>query len=57
MVKIKINQENLLVGSFYRPPNSRANYWELISDSIHKANNCVVKFIILGDFSVTLHNT
>ena len=43
--------ESLLAGSFYRPPNSRVNYWELISDSIRKANNCVVKFIILGDFN------
>ena len=50
-VETKINQECLLVGSFNRPPNSSANYWELISDSIRKANNCVVKFIILGDFN------
>ena len=50
-VETKINQESLLVGSFYRPPNSRTNYWELISDSIRKANNCAVKFIILDDFS------
>ena len=42
-VETKINQESLLVGSFYRPPNSSVNYWELISDSIRKANNCVVK--------------
>ena len=50
-VETKIDQESLLVGSFYRPPNSSVNYWELISDSIRKANNCVVKFIILGDFN------
>ena len=40
----------------YRPPNSRANYWELISDSIRKANNCVVKVIILGDFNTDFFN-
>ena len=40
----------------YRPPNSRANYWELISDSIRKANNCVVKVIILGDFNTDFLN-
>ena len=50
-VETKINQESLLVGSLYRPPNSSVNYWELISDSIRKANNCVVKIIILGDFN------
>ena len=49
-VETKINYDSLLVGSFYRPLNFRANCWELISDSI-KANNCVVKFIILGDFN------
>ena len=53
-VETKINQESLLVGSFYRPPNSRTNYWELISDSIRKANNCVVKFIIQDDFNTVL---
>ena len=36
-VETKINQESLLVGSFYRPPNSSVNYWELISDSIRWA--------------------
>ena len=61
-VETKIHQESLLVGSFYRPPNSSVNFWELISDSIRKANNCVVKFIILGDFNtdfflITHHNT
>ena len=40
----------------YRPPNSRGNYWELISDSIRKANNCVVKVIILGDFNTDFLN-
>ena len=55
-VETKINQESLLVGSFYRPPNSSVNYWELISDSIRKANNCVVKFIILGDFNTDFFN-
>ena len=55
-VETKINQESLLVGSFYRPPNSSANYVELISDSIRKTNNCVVKFIILGDFNTDFFN-
>ena len=44
------------MGSFYRPSNSRANYWDLISDSIRKANNCVVKFIVLGDFNTDIFN-
>ncbi|WP_419611672.1 reverse transcriptase domain-containing protein [Thiolapillus sp.] len=55
-VETKINQESLLIGSFYRSPNSRANYWELINDSIRKANNTVLKFIILGDFNTDVFN-
>ena len=44
------------MGSFYRSPSSRANYWELVNDSIRKANNIVLKFIILGDFNTDVFN-
>jgi hypothetical protein len=50
-VETKLNQESLLIGSFYRPPNSRVNYWEYVNDSIRKANYTELKFIILGDFN------
>ena len=50
-IETKLNQENLLVGSFYRPPNAKIDYWKLISDSIQKANNTMNKCIILGDFN------
>lgn len=50
-VETKIGQESLLVGSFYRPPNATANYWNLIADSIRQANNTGLKFIVLGDFN------
>ena len=50
-VETKLNQENLLVGSFYRPPNAKTEYWDLISESIQKVNNTMTKYIILGDFN------
>ena len=50
-VETKLNQESLLIGSFYRPPDARVDYWKLISDSIAKANNTGLKFVILGDFN------
>ncbi len=53
-IETKLNQENLLVGSFYRPPNAKIDYWKFISDSIQKANNTMNKYIILGDFNTDL---
>ena len=51
-IETKMNQEKLLVASFYRPPNAKSDYWKLISDSIQKANNTMNKYIILGDFNM-----
>ena len=53
-IETKLNQENLLVGSCYRPPNAKIDYWKFISDSIQKANNTMNKYIILGDFNTDL---
>ena len=50
-VETKLNQESLLIGSFYRPPNSNVQYWDLIQESFEKANNTNIKYIILGDFN------
>ena len=50
-IQTKLNQENVLIGSFYRPPNANVDYWNLISDSIDKANNDQKKFFVLGDFN------
>ena len=41
-VETKLNQENL-VGSFYRPPNAKTEYWDHISESIQKVNNTMTK--------------
>ena len=50
-VETKQNQESILIGSFYRPPNSVVQYWTLIRDSLTKVNNTGLKFIVLGDFN------
>ena len=50
-IETKLNQEHLLVGSFYRPSNAKTEYWDLISENIQKVNNTMTKYIILGDFN------
>lgn len=50
-IETKIGQNVLLVGSFYRPPDSPVAYWSLIDESIKKAANTPHRFIILGDFN------
>jgi hypothetical protein len=50
-VETKLKQDKLLVGSFYRPPNADVQYWNLINESIEKANNTNIKYIVLGDFN------
>lgn len=50
-VETAVKNQPLLVGSFYRPPNALVSYWDLISESISKANDDLKKFVILGDFN------
>ena len=35
-IETKIGQDKLLIGSFYRPTNSKSDYWDLIDQSIKK---------------------
>ena len=46
----KIGQDKFLIGSFYRPPNSKSDYWDLIDQSIKNVSSTPHKFIVLGDF-------
>jgi hypothetical protein len=50
-VEVILNNQPLLVGSFYRPPNALVSYWDKVNDSISKANDDLKKFVILGDFN------
>ena len=56
-VETKLNQNSLLIGSFYRPPNSTVAYWELLEESLRKVNNTTSRFIILGDFNTDFLNS
>ena len=55
-VEIRLNQEGILIGSFYRPPNSSVDYWRLIRDSIRKADSTTLNYFILGDFNTDFLN-
>ena len=50
-IETKLNQEPLLVGSFYRPPDAKVAYWDLIDESIRLAMSTPFKVVILGDFN------
>ena len=50
-VETYINNEKLLVGSFYRPPSKPVAYWDLIDTSITQVSAEPLKFIVLGDFN------
>ena len=54
-VETKVNQDTLLIGCFYRPPDSRVGYWDLIDDSINKAGRTPHKLLILGDFNTDIN--
>ena len=56
-VETKLNQNSLLIGSYYRPPNSPVNYWNLLENSIHRVNNTGIKFILLGDLNTDFLNS
>ena len=56
-IETKINQNVLLVGSIYMPPNTPVAYWNLIKESINKAFNTPHRFILLGDLNTCfMHN-
>ena len=55
-VEVRVGQETLLVGCFYKPPDARVAYWNKIDESISKAGNTPYKYVILGDFN-TNHNS
>ena len=50
-IETKIGQDKLLIESFYRPPNSKSDYWELIDQPIKNVSSTPHKFMVLGDFN------
>ena len=56
-VETKIDNDKLIVGSFYRPGSKPVSYWDLVDQSIKKVASTGNRFIVLGDFNTNyLHN-
>ena len=47
-IDIKINRKTLLVGGFYRPPNSNNNHWTLIEHSFDQAFNQAALLLVIS---------
>ena len=55
-VEIKLtNSRPILIGTFYRPPKSGLDYYEVIDDTISKAIHTGNVCYILGDFNYNLY--
>ena len=50
-VELNLGNEKILVGAFYMAPGTPTAYWQLIRESIHKADTTMLKYFILGDFN------
>ena len=54
---MSIKCKKILIGGFYRPPNSRAEYFNFIQESFERACNTNIKdIVILGDFNYNMYN-
>ncbi|MCG8033361.1 MAG: endonuclease/exonuclease/phosphatase family protein, partial [Candidatus Thiodiazotropha taylori] len=54
-VELQIKSKRVLIGGFYRPPNSNADYFNLIKESIDRAcNTGIGDLIITGDFNINM---
>ena len=54
----RFKTKKYLYGTFYIPPNSNAQVWEDIEQSIDLALTCIIDIIVTGDFNVNmLRNT
>ena len=51
-IEIQVKSKKVLIGGFYRPPNSNTAYCDLISESIDRAYDTnITDIYILGDFN------
>ncbi|MCG7869883.1 MAG: hypothetical protein JAY74_26365 [Candidatus Thiodiazotropha taylori] len=56
-VEISVRCKTILIGGFYRPPNSPVEYFNLINESFDRAYNTNINdTIILGDFNYNMQN-
>lgn len=54
-VELQVKLRKILIGGFYRPPNSNSEYFDLISESVDRAYNTnIIDIFILGDFNFNM---
>ena len=54
-LELQVQSKQILVGGFYRPPISGAEYFNLVVESIDRAHNTnITDLIILGDFNYNM---
>ena len=50
-----MRSKKILIGGFYRPPNSTADYFRILSESIDRAyNTSIPDIVITGDFNFNM---
>ena len=54
-IEIRVKSRKMLIGGFYRPPNSNTAYFDLITESVDRAYDTnITDIYILGDFNYNL---
>ena len=54
-LELLVQSKQMLVGGFYRPPNSGAEYFNLVVESIGRAHNTnITDLIIVGKFNYNM---
>ena len=54
-LELLVQSKQNLVGGFYRPPNSGAEYFNIVVECIDRAHNTnITDLIILGDFNYNM---
>ena len=54
-IEVTIKAKKVLIGGFYRPPNSNLDYFNLILESVDRAHNTnITDIIITGEFSYNM---
>ena len=55
LVELQVKYKRVLLGGFYRPPNSNSDYFNLIKESVDRAcNTNITDIIITGDFNFNM---
>ena len=56
-IEIVVKTKKILIGGFYRAPNSNADYFTLLDESIDRAHNTnIPDIVVTGDFNFNMHS-